>query len=39
MQENKVSGLPVVDPVDSTLMGIMTESDIFHLVAQTWNEV
>jgi CBS domain-containing protein len=39
MLENKVSGLPVVDPVGSTLLGIITESDIFRLVVQTWNKV
>lgn len=38
MLENKVSGLPVVDPVDGTLVGIITESDIFRLVTQTWDE-
>jgi acetoin utilization protein AcuB len=38
MLENKVSGLPVVDPADGTLKGIITESDIFRLVVQTWQE-
>jgi acetoin utilization protein AcuB len=37
MLENKVSGLPVVDPADGTLKGIITESDIFRLVVQTWD--
>lgn len=39
MLENKVSGLPVLDPVDDTLKGIITESDIFRLVVQTWAKV
>ena len=34
MLENKISGLPVVDPVDGALKGIITESDIFRLVVQ-----
>ena len=38
MLENKVSGLPVVDPADGALKGIITESDIFRLVVQTWDE-
>lgn len=37
MMENKVSGLPVLDP-DGSLVGIITESDIFRLVVQTWLE-
>jgi CBS domain-containing protein len=37
MLENKVSGLPVVDPADGALKGIITESDIFRLVVQTWD--
>jgi CBS domain-containing protein len=38
MLENKVSGLPVVNPLDGILVGIITESDIFRLVVQTWDE-
>ena len=38
MLENKVSGLPVLDPVNDRLKGIITESDIFRLVVQTWGE-
>ncbi|MCB0197052.1 MAG: CBS domain-containing protein [Anaerolineae bacterium] len=38
MLENKISGLPVLDPTDDSLVGIITESDIFSLVAQTWEE-
>jgi CBS domain-containing protein len=37
MRENKVSGLPVVDPADGALKGIITESDFFRLVVQTWD--
>jgi len=37
MLENKVSGLPVVDP-GGKLVGIITESDIFRLVVQSWEE-
>jgi CBS domain-containing protein len=37
MLENKVSGLPVVDP-GGKLIGIITESDIFRLVVQYWEE-
>lgn len=36
MIARKVSGLPVV--ADGTLVGILTESDIFRLVVQTWDE-
>lgn len=38
MLENKVSGLPVLEPVDESLIGIITESDIFRLVVQTWEQ-
>lgn len=38
MLENKISGLPVLDPVDDSLVGIITESDIFSMVAQIWEE-
>ena len=34
----KVSGLPVIDPADETLVGIITESDIFRVVVQKWDE-
>ncbi|MDX1664692.1 MAG: CBS domain-containing protein [Candidatus Promineifilaceae bacterium] len=37
MLRHKVSGLPVVDAGD-TLVGIITESDIFRLVVRTWQE-
>lgn len=39
MFEHKVSGLPVLDPINDTLKGIITESDIFRLVGQTWNRI
>lgn len=39
MLENKVSGLPVLDPADDSLVGIITESDIFSMVAQSWELV
>ena len=38
MLENKVSGLPVVDPTDESLVGIITESDIFRFVVQQWEK-
>lgn len=38
MLENKISGLPVLDPVDDSLVGIITESDIFSMVVQAWEE-
>lgn len=37
MLENKISGLPVLDPVGVNLVGIITESDIFRIVAQEWS--
>jgi acetoin utilization protein AcuB len=37
MLEQKVSGLPVVE-TDGTLVGIITESDIFRLVVRNWGE-
>ncbi len=37
MLENKISGLPVVDPEGGSLVGIITESDIFRIVAQEWS--
>jgi acetoin utilization protein AcuB len=37
MANRKISGLPVVDQ-DGRLVGIITESDIFRLVAQQWEE-
>lgn len=37
MLEHKVSGLPVVDEAGS-LVGIITESDIFRLVVQSWHQ-
>lgn len=36
MLEEKVSGLPVVDDQGS-IVGIITESDIFRLVVKTWH--
>lgn len=38
MLENKVGGLPVIDPLYGTLLGVITESDIFRLIVQTWKE-
>jgi CBS domain-containing protein len=37
MLDNKISGLPVVDG-NRKLVGIITESDIFRLVAAAWQE-
>ena len=37
MLENKISGLPVLDPAGVNLVGIITESDIFRIVAQEWS--
>lgn len=37
MLENKLSGLPVVD-YEKGLVGIITESDIFRLVVQSWQQ-
>jgi CBS domain-containing protein len=37
MLDNKISGLPVVDS-EGKLVGIITESDIFRLVAAAWQE-
>lgn len=37
MLDHKFSGLPVLDE-DSRLVGIITESDIFRLVASEWNK-
>lgn len=38
MLDNKISGLPVVD-YHGELVGIITESDIFRIVVQTWRGV
>jgi acetoin utilization protein AcuB len=38
MLENKISGLPALNR-QGKLVGIITESDIFRLVARTWREV
>lgn len=38
MLQHKISGLPVVTPADRQLVGIITESDIFALVVQNWEE-
>ncbi len=35
MLEGKISGLPVVD--NNRVVGIITESDIFRMVVQTWD--
>lgn len=37
MLENKVSGLPVVDS-GGKVIGIVTESDIFRMIVQSWQE-
>lgn len=37
MLDNKISGLPVVDE-ENRVVGIITESDIFRLVASQWME-
>ncbi len=37
MLENKISGLPVVEPEGGNLVGIITESDIFRIVAEEWS--
>ncbi len=37
MLQNKISGLPVVKE-DGRLVGIITESDIFRVVVQGWDE-
>ena len=37
MLEHKISGLPVVDDAGN-LVGIITESDIFRLVVQSWGK-
>ena len=36
MMEQKISGLPVVDD-SSSVVGIITESDIFRMVVQEWD--
>ena len=38
MLKRKVSGLPVVDDV-GTLVGIITESDIFRMIVRDWQKV
>ncbi|MCA9899576.1 MAG: CBS domain-containing protein [Ardenticatenaceae bacterium] len=37
MLTNQISGLPVVDG-DGRLVGIITESDIFHMVVHQWRQ-
>jgi acetoin utilization protein AcuB len=37
MLESKISGLPVVDDTDK-VVGIITESDIFRMIVQSWQE-
>ena len=37
MLQHKISGLPVVDG-QGNLVGIITESDIFRLIVQQWNQ-
>lgn len=39
MLTNKISGLPVLSPVDRSLVGIITASDIYTMVAQSWGEI
>ncbi len=36
MLQHKIAGLPVVE--DGRVVGIITESDIFRMVAQAWVE-
>ena len=37
MMDNKVSGLPVIGK-EGTMVGIITESDIFRMIVQAWQE-
>lgn len=37
MLDNKVSGLPVIGK-EGTVVGIITESDIFRMIVQAWQE-
>ena len=37
MLDNKVSGLPVIGK-EETVVGIITESDIFRMIVQAWQE-
>ena len=37
MLDNKVSGLPVIEK-EGTMVGIITESDIFRMIVQAWQE-
>ncbi len=37
MLQNKIAGLPVVDPDTHKVVGILTESDIFRLVVKRWD--
>jgi acetoin utilization protein AcuB len=37
MMDNKVSGLPVIGK-EGTVVGIITESDIFRMIVQAWQE-
>jgi len=37
MLENKIGGLPVVDS-DSKLVGLVTESNLFRLIAKRWRQ-
>jgi CBS domain-containing protein len=38
MMENKISGVPVVDG-EGKMVGIITESDIFRLIVDRWDEL
>jgi len=38
MLEHKIGGLPVVDS-DGNLIGLVTDSDIFRLVVETWRSI
>jgi acetoin utilization protein AcuB len=37
MLDNKIGGLPVLD-ADQTLVGLLTESNIFRLIAKRWRD-
>ena len=38
MLENKVSGLPVVDPESKAVVGILTESDVFRMLVRAYDK-
>ena len=37
MLEHKIGGLPVID-ADQRLLGVITESDLFRLIAERWRQ-